>query len=145
MLTDPVDLKVASLSEVSISIYIPHKTIAATTHFWAQHETYIAGPGDTTEKIELPNASATTSWYWLADVEVSGPEKTKALVAFGDSITDGAGAKQGEYGDWPDQLARRLADKLGSSSLAALNEGIGGNRIWHDGAGISAWRDYDAL
>jgi lysophospholipase L1-like esterase len=143
MLSDPVDLKVSPFSEVSVSIYLPHKSPATTTHFWAQHETYVSGPGDSTENRELQNPSGTTSWYWLADLEVSRPDRPAALVTFGDSITDGVGAKQDEYGDWPDQLARRLAEPPGSVSMAVLNEGIGGNRIWHDGAGVSALARFD--
>ena len=46
-----------------------------------------------------------TSWYWLSDVEVWGSDSNGGNVAFGDSITDGVGAKQGEYSDWPDMLA----------------------------------------
>ena len=83
------------------------------------------------------------SWYWLSDVEVLGPDQTTAIVAFGDSITDGVGAKQGEYLDWPDQLAKRLAEPSGSSNLAVVNEGIGGNRILYDGAGVSALARFD--
>lgn len=143
MLSDPVDMNIPAFAEVAISVYLPHKSLATTTHFWAQHETYIAGPGDSTGKSELQNTSTTTSWYWLADLEVSAPDKFATLVAFGDSITDGVGAKQGEYGDWPDQLARRLAEDSGSPSLAIVNEGIGGNRIWHDGAGVSALARFD--
>jgi lysophospholipase L1-like esterase len=143
MLSDPVALKISPFSEVSLSIYLPHKTPGTTTHFWAQHETYVTGPGDSTEKSELQNSSVTTSWYWLADLEVSSPDRSAALVTFGDSITDGVGAKQGEYGDWPDQLAKRLAEPSGLPSLAVLNEGIGGNRIWHDGAGVSALTRFD--
>jgi lysophospholipase L1-like esterase len=143
MLSDPVELKVSPFTELSISIYLPHKSPATTTHFWAQHETYVTGPGDFTEKSELQSTSVTTSWYWLADLEVSRRDKPAALVTFGDSITDGVGAKQGEYGDWPDQLATRLAPPPESPSLAVLNEGIGGNRIWHDGAGASALTRFD--
>jgi lysophospholipase L1-like esterase len=62
-----------------------------------------------------------------------------ATVTLGDSITDGVGAKQGEYTDWPDVLANRLAKEQGGGiPLAVVNEGIGGNRILHDGAGVSA-------
>ena len=71
MLSDPVELKVSPFSEVSISIYLPRKTPGTTTHFWAQHETYVTGPGDSTAKSELQNSSVMTSWYWLADLEVS--------------------------------------------------------------------------
>ena len=48
------------------------------------------------------------------------------------------GATQGDYTDWPDLLANRLASEKGSSPLAVINEGIGGNRVLHDGAGVSA-------
>jgi lysophospholipase L1-like esterase len=74
----------------------------------------------------------------LADVEAWVPNQTSAAVTFGDSITDGVGAKQGEYSDWPDLLANRLAAGQNSATLAVVNEGIGGNRILHDGAGVSA-------
>jgi lysophospholipase L1-like esterase len=144
ILSDPVDLTVLPFAEVSVSIFLPHKSLASTTHFWAQHETYISGPGDFTEQTEIPSSTVTTSWYWLADVEIWTMDQTaQALVAFGDSITDGAGAKQGEYGDWPDQLAKRLAAGTNASNLAILNEGIGGNRILHDGAGVNALARFD--
>jgi lysophospholipase L1-like esterase len=74
----------------------------------------------------------------LADVEVWAPIQASAAVTFGDSITDGVGAKQGEYLDWPDLLANRLAAGQDSATVAVINEGIGGNRILHDGAGVSA-------
>ncbi|HEV3481517.1 MAG TPA: SGNH/GDSL hydrolase family protein [Candidatus Acidoferrales bacterium] len=143
MLSDPVDLNVAPFAEIAISIYLPAKTPASSTHYWAQHETYISGPGDSTAKGDIPGATLKSSWYWLADVEVWASDQTAATVTLGDSITDGVGAKQGEYSDWPDFLASRLAGKQGSSPLAVLNEGIGGNRILHDGAGVSALARFD--
>ena len=143
-LSDPVDLKVPAFAELAISLYLPEKTPASSTHFWAQHETYISGQGDFTGQLEIPNPSMRTSWYWLADVEVWASPQAAATVAFGDSITDGVGAKQGEYADWPDDLANRLASVQGTGQqLAVLNEGIGGNRILRDGAGVSALTRFD--
>jgi lysophospholipase L1-like esterase len=143
VLSDPVDLKVPAFAELAISLYLPEKTSALSTHFWAQHETYISGPGNFTGQTDIPNPSMRTSWYWLADVEVWASPQAAATVAFGDSITDGVGAKQGEYSDWPDDLANRLASGQGAGRLAVLNEGIGGNRILHDGAGVSALARFD--
>jgi lysophospholipase L1-like esterase len=142
-LTDPVDLKVAALSEVAVSIHLPGSASASSTHFWAQHETYISGPGDFTARVDISNATRRLSWYWLADVEVWAPDDAHAIVTLGDSITDGVGAKQGDYSDWPDILATRLAAEKGSTALAVVNEGIGGNRILHDGAGVSALARFD--
>jgi lysophospholipase L1-like esterase len=143
MLSDPVDLKVPAFAEVAISIYLPRKTPAFSTHFWAQHETYISRSGDFTGKVDIQDPTVRMSWYWLSDVEVWSSDQTGAIVAFGDSITDGVGAKQGDYSDWPDVLATRLEADHGTAWLAVLNEGIGGNRILSDGAGVSAVARFD--
>jgi lysophospholipase L1-like esterase len=143
MLSDPVDMKVSAFGDISVSIYLSHSTPATTTHFWAQHETYVSGPGDFSAMADIPQPTSKLSWYFLSDLEVWTAERTGAVVTFGDSITDGVGAKQGTYGDWPDQLAKRLETKGGESSLAVLNEGIGGNRILYDGAGVSALARFD--
>jgi lysophospholipase L1-like esterase len=140
ILSDPVDLKVLPFTDLAVTIYLPEKTPSSTVHFWAQHETYVSEPGDFTAKQDIPNPTIKTSWYWLADMEVWVPDQTAAIVAFGDSITDGVGARQGDYADWPDVLANRLG---GSPTLAVVNEGIGGNRILHDGAGVSALARFD--
>lgn len=142
-LSDPVDMKAPAFTEIAVSIYLPDKTPSSTLHFWGQHETYISEAGDFTAKADIPNATVKMSWYLLADLEVWASDQTAATVAFGDSITDGVGAKQGDYGDWPDILAKRLAARQGSPVMAVVNEGIGGNRILHDGAGVSALARFD--
>jgi lysophospholipase L1-like esterase len=143
ILSDAVDFKMLPFSEIAISLYIPEKTDSSTVHFWAQHDTYISEAGDFTAKLDIPNATIKTSWYWLAALEVWTSGENAAMVTFGDSITDGVGAKQGDYSDWPDLLAKRLNDGLQSPTLAVVNEGIGGNRILHDGAGVSALARFD--
>src|SRR5581483_5827654 len=143
ILSDPVDLKAAPFAELAVSLYLPEKTTSSTVHFWAQHDTYISEAGDFTAKSDIANPTIKTSWYFLADVEVWASDQSAATVAFGDSITDGVGAKQGEYSDWPDLLADRLQKTAGTPSLSVVNEGIGGNRVLHDGAGVSALARFD--
>jgi lysophospholipase L1-like esterase len=143
MLSDPVEFKLEVLTEITVSIFLPGKVSASSVHFWGQHDTYVSGPGDLTGKSELPDSTKQTSWYWLADVEVWAADDIAATVTFGDSITDGVGAKQGEYADWPDSLAVRLAESKKTAAMAVVNEGIGGNRILHDGAGVSALARFD--
>jgi lysophospholipase L1-like esterase len=138
VLSDAVDLKVSKITEIAVSLFLPEKTASSTVHFWGQHKTYISGTGDFTGKTEIPNASTSASWYWLADLEVWASDQSAAIVTLGDSITDGVGATQGDYTDWPDLLANRLAGEQGVSSLGVVNEGIGGNRILYDGAGVNA-------
>jgi len=138
MMSDPVDLKVPAFTELTVSVYLPDKTAGSTVHFWAQHDTYVSGAGDFTKSADLTEPAISKSWYWLADVEVWSPAQTATIVTLGDSITDGVGAKQGDYADWPDMLAKRLAAGQTVPQLAVANEGIGGNRVLHDGAGVSA-------
>jgi len=143
LLSDPADLVIPPLCELAISIYLPKRTPATSFHFWGQHETYISGPGDFSGSPELQKSKTTFSWYFLSDLEVLAPGQSHATVALGDSITDGAGVKQGDYSDWPDRLASRLASATTPRMMAIVNEGIGGNRILYDGAGASALARFD--
>jgi len=143
MVSDSVELSVKAFSEISVSIYLPADAPVLTWHSPGQRESYLAGPGDLTAKPELPGAERKTAWYFLSSVEVWAPASTTAVLALGDSITQGTSMKPNElYTDWPDQLARRLAGQ-GGSEIAVVNEGIGGNRVLHDAAGVSALARFD--
>jgi lysophospholipase L1-like esterase len=78
-----------------------------------------------------------TWWPFLAGVDVVDLGLRKAIVAFGDSITDGDQSTQDANRRWPDMLAARLQAPERKDPIAVLNAGIGGNRILHDGAGPS--------
>jgi lysophospholipase L1-like esterase len=71
-------------------------------------------------------------------VEVDSGPKAGAVVALGDSITDGAHSKRDANLRWPDVLAKRLDAAKSKVRLSVLNEGISGNRILHDRAGQNA-------
>jgi lysophospholipase L1-like esterase len=62
-----------------------------------------------------------------------------AVVALGDSITDGRGSIPDANNRWPDDLARRLAPLR----IGVLNMGIGGNRVLLDGLGPNAMARFD--
>jgi lysophospholipase L1-like esterase len=143
MLTDPVELNIPVFADVAISLYIPKQIAALTFHQLGQQPTLISGPGDFTIAPHLANATEAHSWYFLSDMEVRASAQTTAIVTLGDSITDGFGGKPGEYQDWPDRLADRLAQAAGAMTIAIDNEGIGGNRILYDGAGVSALARFD--
>lgn len=142
-LSDPVNLKVPAFAELAVSIFLPEKTPATTTHLLGQHDTYVGGPGDLTGSADIPSPTVNHSWYWLVGVEMRAADDVTSIVTFGDSITDGFAAKLGEYHDWPNDLAKRLAGADGVSKWAVVNEGIGGNRILHDGMGVSALARFD--
>jgi len=78
------------------------------------------------------------SWDFLKGVDVKADAASAAIVAFGDSITDGAHSTRDANARWPDVLAKRLAADKRTAKLGVLNEGIGGNRVLHDNTGPSA-------
>jgi lysophospholipase L1-like esterase len=143
MLSDPVDLKFPAFAEIAVSIFLAGKVDNTTFHLAGQKPTYLSEPGDFTATAEIPNATTKPSWFFLSGLEIFAPSRAAATLALGDSITDGVGAKQGDYNDWPDLLANRLAAQKGLPAMAVVNTGIGGNRVLHDGAGVSALARFD--
>ena len=89
------------------------------------------------------------SWYFLTGVDVFAPGGS-AVVALGDSITDGNHSTQNGNHRWPDYLAARLAQNAATRKagvLGVVNTGISGNRLLLDGDGPSALArlDWDVL
>jgi len=143
-LSDPVDLDVPQLGDLAISVFVTSKTEAPTWHSTGLQTTYVAGPGDFTGKTDISDAAKQPSWYWISGVDVLAPDGTVAVVAFGDSITDGARSTVDANRSWPSDLARRLFARSGNvPQLAVLNEGISGNRILHDMIGPNALARFD--
>jgi lysophospholipase L1-like esterase len=131
VLSDPVKLTVPAAGDVAISLYFPKRTTGAGVHYAAQQTAYI-GKGDLTGEASLAGAETITSWVFLTGVEVLAPESASAVVAFGDSITDGAMSTVDANHRWSDVLAARLQARSGAARIGVSNAGIGGNRILHD-------------
>lgn len=131
-LSDPVRLSVPALSDLVISIYLPGRTPAATVHGSAFQTNYIAA-GNVTRAATLTGARETTSWYFLSGVSVAAGPEAGAVVALGDSITDGAITTINANHRWPDFLARRLQANPSLRHVGVLNKGIGGNRLLYNG------------
>lgn len=138
LLSDPVDLNVPALADVALSLYFPGETGAPTNHATGLHKTYISKEGDATGAPVIADATSTEQYYWLAGIDVLAPAATALVVAFGDSITDGARSTSETNHAWPALLAARLAAKKETAHIAVANMGIGGNRVLRDGSGVSA-------
>jgi len=77
-----------------------------------------------------------------ASAEVDRPVG-RVLVAFGDSITEGARAKPQNFTGWPEMFAARLAAVPRYRDWSVVNAGIHGNRLLRDGAGANALARFD--
>ena len=139
--TDTIDFKVTALENVAISTYFGGNvpTTGVTGHRGARATTYQT-PGNevSTESLGSVNGLKTcTGWFFLADVSLMQPEGSKAVVCFGDSITDGYGTdasylgkKPDSYTRWGDYFAKRLQANESTKNVSVINEGIGGNAIF---------------
>lgn len=143
MISDPVDLDVPKLGDILISVYIAGEVAVPTAHLTGLHTTYISNAGDFTSAPSIADAVKTQAWYWISSVDVLAPADTRLIVAYGDSITDGATSTPDTDSSWPSQLARRLSAHKATSAVAIVNQGISGNRVLRDGAGVSALARFD--
>jgi lysophospholipase L1-like esterase len=145
VLSDPVKLHVPALASVTVSIFLPATKGPASWHSLGRATTYISGPGDLCASADMPGAKTEESWYLLSGIDVQANERSAAIVALGDSITDGAAAALDANKRWPDILANEVSEAGGvnGAALAVLNEGISGNRILHDVDGPNALARFD--
>jgi lysophospholipase L1-like esterase len=146
VVSDPIDLVVAPVSDLVVDLYVPGdlgvSASPVTTHNGASQTNFVSETGNHSGAAMLPVSGRSGAWFLLARVEVAASAGTGAVVAFGDSITDGARSTADTNNRWPDQLARRLAARKGAG-VAVLNAGISGNRVLGDGAGVSALARFD--
>ena len=136
ILTDEVEFPVDALENVAVSVYFgeaPKDNI--TGHRGARATTYQVSGNQVSEE-RFSSAKTTTSWFFLADVSMWSPEDSRAVVCFGDSITDGYGTdatylgkKPDSYTRWIDYFAKRLQENEGTENVSLINEGIGSNSI----------------
>jgi len=134
LISDPVRLQVPAGADLAISLFLPNPTTAGGIHYASSQTSYV-GAGDLTSARAVASASELRSWVFLEAVDVRAPETASTVAAFGDSITDGAHSTVDANRRWPDVLAERLRARRGSE-IGVVNEGIGGNRILHDGTNV---------
>lgn len=147
-LSDPIDFDVPATGNVVVSIYLPKPTAVTTLHRRAVATTYVSTPGDHFGAEVMPVSTTRQSWFFLTGVSVEPSSKrSAAIVAFGDSLTDGFASTIDANRRYPNLLAARLQANPGTRHLAVLNHGISGNRTLSDliGSNAQARLDRDVL
>ena len=130
-ISDATVFRVADGQNLAISLFLPGSSPAATVHGSALQTNYFSTAGNLAS-AETAEAFATKiqSWYFLEGLDVIPASEVKgAIVALGDSITDGASARADANERWTDVLARRLQIEKPKTVFSVLNTGIGGNRV----------------
>lgn len=142
MISDPLSFDLPPLSNLAVTIHLNDAPAGITTHPGSRATSYLQS-GDLVSAAELPKAATVDHWYFLNGVDVPAGASSASIVALGDSITDGAKSTTNKNGRWTDALARRLQQNKSTAQIGVLNEGIGGNRLLHDGLGPNALARFD--
>jgi lysophospholipase L1-like esterase len=131
VLSDSAPLDTLTQHDLAVSLFVAGDSGPVTMHPLALQTSFVSTTGDFDAR-EDGGAFQTPiqNWPFLAAVEVSSTHNAGCIVAFGDSITDGYRSTANTNHRWPDFLSIRLAAV--HRNIAVVNEGIGGNRIWHD-------------
>jgi lysophospholipase L1-like esterase len=134
--SDPLQFKIdddaGQPRNLAVSLFVPGLSGPMTWHAAAFETSYISNPRAGNHARDVGDSAflySTTSWFWLDGVEVRRGGDTAALVALGDSITDGFFSTLNENDRWPDDLARQLQQRSRGGRWSVVNEGIGGNMV----------------
>lgn len=130
--SDTVDMALKPAADLAVSLYFKEAPARQTGHAGSRATTLLA-KGNRVNDAVWDDATRVTRWYALSDVEVQASRNVGALVAIGDSITDGYGVPPDTNTRWTDVLAARLRDN--KLALGVVNAGIGGGRMLRDGLG----------
>jgi lysophospholipase L1-like esterase len=143
--SDAVDLTIPTGGELAVDLYFPGEVGVGpsplTVHNGALQTNYVFATGNSSGVVAPSVVARPAQWILLSRVEVMAPQAARTIVAFGDSITDGTRSTPDTNSRWPDVLARRLA--AARKPFAISNQGIAGNRLLGDGAGVSALARFD--
>jgi lysophospholipase L1-like esterase len=142
--SDAVPLRVLARQDLAVSLFVPGAQVHPSQHTGALVTSYRTpdGAGDVAATdAAAPFTQTTTSLWWLKAVDVAAEPLASAVVAFGDSITDGTCATLDAHDRWEDIVSTRLIlqqsiDRGAGARqppLAIVNEGIGGNTLTREG------------
>ena len=137
--SDPIAQAVTPGADMALSLYFDAAPTAQTSHPGSRTTSYVLA-GNHIGDISLPGATPVEHWFNIAAIDVDAPRAT-AVVALGDSITDGRGSTTNGNDRWTDALAQRLA--AAHLPVAVLNHGIGGGHVLQGGLGPAAMARFD--
>nr|WP_236678269.1 SGNH/GDSL hydrolase family protein [Streptomyces actinomycinicus] len=141
--SDPLPGRIPAGTDLVISLHTPDAAGPATGHWMAMQTSYTGRGAHTAEESGANWAQTTSSWWYIDSVAVRADHAVPgAVVALGDSITDGWQSTTDLNRRWTDYLARRLGT-AGTAVRGVANEGISGNKILADGAGQAALQRLD--
>jgi lysophospholipase L1-like esterase len=141
-ISDQVSYQVEALSDLAVTFHLDAAPARETGHPGSRATSYYVH-GDFAGAANLAEPKHVDHWYQVSEIDVWTPGNAGAVVALGDSITDGHGATTNGNDRWTDVLAARLHASPATSNVGVSSQGIGGNHLLTDGLGPSALARFD--
>ena len=130
VISDPVKLAIPAAHDVAVSLFLPESRswrrsalFGAAGHVYRARRSHWGGVDSSSGHCRVLGLSQRFGCDGCG---------RPTLVAFGDSITDGAHSTTDANHRWPNFFADRLLARSGHREIGVLDAGIGGNRILHD-------------
>ena len=127
---------------LAFSAFLPEASGPITWHAKSMATSYVSQPGDplaAADASETRFPHTTTSTFFIDALDAWLPESVHAVVAFGDSLTDGTATTLNGHDRWTDVMQRRVW-AAGHRQMAVVNAGIGGNQVAGPSPSLGPWR-----
>jgi len=142
VVSDPLDYLLPSLTAVAITINFGAVPDALTGHPGSRTTSYIS-TDSAVDPEWMTGPIPTEHWYVISGIDICTDDaNAAAVVAIGDSITDGRGSTTNRQNRWPDILANRLQADQRTAHIGVLNHGIGGNAVMAGGLGPTLFQRF---
>lgn len=142
IVSDPFDYNLSKLTNIAITINFGAVPNDLTGHPGSRTTSYIS-PNSSVDVARMESITTTDHWYVISGIDVLSEANEVAVVALGDSITDGRGSITNQNNRWTDVLAKRLQEHSQTSHVAMLNHGIGGNAVLGGGLGPTTYSRFE--
>ena len=140
--SDPINLRVAALSDLAVTFHLDTSLARQTGHPGSRATSYYVH-GDSVGAATLIEPKHADHWFQISEIDVQTTPDAAAVVVLGDSITDGHGTTTNGNDRWTDVLAARLQSLPQTQNVGVSNQGIGGNHLLSDGLGPNALSRFD--
>ena len=127
--SDPIDFTVAPLGNISITTAFGSVPSSVCGHSGSRTTSYLQTNSTNVSAASMTSAQTTDHWFYISGIDVMADAAAKAIVAIGDSITDGRGTDTNKNNRWTDDLAARLHANAATSDVAIMNQGIGATNL----------------
>lgn len=128
LITDVAEFAFNSQEDLAITFHVAGESGPMTWHAVSFGPQYISphNSGDVThDSLGTSFSQVSVGWFFLSGLDAFNPQTKGAVVAIGDSITDGFLQVLNQR--WTDRLAMRLNAQ--NANVAILNQGINSNTV----------------